>query len=70
MSYPNRFLVEISYLGFRYHGVQIQPGYLTVAHRFEELLNAHFPEQYQADDIEPEFRKIIVRHSITRNSCE
>lgn len=46
MSYPNRFLVEISYLGFRYHGVQIQPGYLTVAHRFEELLNAHFPEQY------------------------
>lgn len=46
MSYPNRFLVEISYLGFRYHGVQIQPGYLTVAYRFEELLNAHFPEQY------------------------
>lgn len=28
---------------------------------FEKVKSIHFPEQYQADDIEPEFRKIIVR---------
>lgn len=29
---------------------------------FQAINDLHFAEQYQQDDIEPEFRRIIVRH--------
>ena len=34
-----RFLIKLRYLGFRYHGVQKQPGYLSIQGKIEEVLS-------------------------------
>ncbi|MEJ2004817.1 MAG: tRNA pseudouridine synthase A [Cyclobacteriaceae bacterium] len=39
MTYPGNYLVEIQYLGFRYHGWAIQPDVKTVQYMIERTLN-------------------------------
>jgi tRNA pseudouridine38-40 synthase len=40
-----RFLIKIRYLGFRYHGIQKQPKFLTIQGQIESALIKKFPEE-------------------------